>query len=320
MPAIHNGIGVSFRSQAFGGITPPSPDFIFTIDTTKAGISASDSIELPLKNGGTYTNLTVDWGDGSSQTLNYANRTHTYATGGIYQITISGDVLKRFRFANGGDKLKMLSVDNWGLFDTGGVNSSFYGCANMTTIPPNSPTLSGTVDAGTLYAVCTSLASDVYIDSSVITSVREMLALNPSFNSGIYITAPNVTDAVGLLNGCTSFDHPSISNLDVSSWQNFNSCLRFVNLTQSLASWDITSMTSAVNFMVSGGMSTAAYDATLVGWEATLQAAFPGGSGYTPTINIHFGSSQYTLGGAGETAKNSLVTNFGWTISDGGGI
>lgn len=312
-------IGVA-ASRGGGGAAPVSPDFIFTIDTTKAGVSASDSIELPLLGGGTYTNLTVDWGDGNSQTLDYANRTHTYASGGIYQITISGDVLKRFRFANGGDKLKMLSVDNWGLFDTGNVNGSFNGCANMTTIPANSPTLSGAQGASSMYAVCTSLSADVYIDSDVITSVRSMLTQNPSFNSGIYLTAPNVTDAVSFLQGCSSFDHPSISNIDVSSWKNFNNCLNGVNLTQSLASWDITSMTSATYFMLGGGMSTAAYDATLVGWEATLQAAYPSGVGYPATINIHFGGSQYTLGGAAETARTSLITNFGWTITDGGGV
>jgi len=316
-------IGVSQISVASfrgGGGAAPSPDFIFTVDTTKSGISAADSIELPLLSGGTYTNLTVDWGDGNSQTLDYANRTHTYASGGIYQITISGDVLKRFYFNNGGDKLKMLSVDNWGIFDTGGVGNSFYGCANMTSIPASSPTLSGANDARLIYALCTSLNSPIYIDSSAITSVRSMLQSNTSLNSGIYITAPNVTDAVSFMQGNTSFDHPSISNLDVSSWTNFNNTLRGVNITQSLASWDITSMTSAVSFMQIGGMSTAAYDATLVGWEATLQAAFSGGAGYTPTISIHFGSSQYTLGSAAETARASLISTFGWTITDGGGV
>jgi len=53
---------------------------------------------------------------------------------------------------------------------------------------------------------------------------------------------------------------------------------------------------------------------------ATLQAAFPSGAGYTPTISINFGGSQYTTGGAGETARTSLISTFGWTISDGGGV
>ena len=63
---------------------------------------------------------------------------------------------------------------------------------------------------------------------------------------------------------------------------------------------------------------TISYDATLIGWEATLQSAFPSGTGYTPTISISFGSSEYTGGGAAATARASLISNFGWTITDGG--
>jgi len=49
-----------------------------------------------------------------------------------------------------------------------------------------------------------------------------------------------------------------------------------------------------------------------------LQAAFLNGSGYSPNINIRFGNSQYTGGGAAATARASLISNFGWGITDGG--
>ena len=90
---------------------------------------------------------------------------------------------------------------------------------------------------------------------------------------------------------------------------------------QNLSSWDIDQISIMNDFMRNAlGLSTSNYDALLVGWEATLQAAYPSGAGYPHTISVHFGGSQFTLGGAGETAKNSLVANFGWTIQDGGGI
>ena len=89
----------------------------------------------------------------------------------------------------------------------------------------------------------------------------------------------------------------------------------------SLAGLDITSLSNAVAFMQAAtGLSTANYDATLVDWESQLQTAYPSGAGYPYSININFGGSQFTSGGAGQTAKNSLVSNFGWTITDGGGI
>jgi len=67
-------------------------------------------------------------------------------------------------------------------------------------------------------------------------------------------------------------------------------------------------------------LSTQNYDSILVDWEAYLQISFPSGTGYTPTISIDFGGSKYTLGSAAATARQSLITNFGWTIVDGGGI
>ena len=35
---------------------------------------------------------------------------------------------------------------------------------------------------------------------------------------------------------------------------------------------------------------------------------------------INFGGSRYTLGGAAAAARASLISVYGWTIIDGGGI
>jgi hypothetical protein len=78
------GVGVPFNFNKLGGGggAAPNPNFISTWDTTQAG-SASDTIVLPMTAGNT-----VHWGDGSSDTTN----THTYASGGVYTVTIEGAV------------------------------------------------------------------------------------------------------------------------------------------------------------------------------------------------------------------------------------
>jgi hypothetical protein len=115
MPGIHNGIGTTFRSSAFGGgAAPVNLDFVSTWDTTKAG-SASNTVVLPLLSGGTYSG-TIYWGDGNSDDLSYANRTHVYASSGIYTITISGTI-GGFQFNNLGDKAKITDISNWGTLD-----------------------------------------------------------------------------------------------------------------------------------------------------------------------------------------------------------
>ena len=80
---------------------------------------------------------------------------------------------------------------------------------------------------------------------------------------------------------------------------------------QSLANWDITAITLAGSMFSSSGLSTANYDATLIGWAA---------QSITNAVTVDFGNSQYTLGGAAEAARNTLVSTYGWTITDGGGI
>ena len=105
---------------------------IFKVDTTKAGISDSYSFRIPTIGGG--YNYTVDWGDGFVNTGVTGNITHTYSTQGIKIIKITG-VFPRFYFANSGDKLKLLSIINWGNITYSTVQSyAFWGCTNLTSI------------------------------------------------------------------------------------------------------------------------------------------------------------------------------------------
>jgi len=293
MISIGTGIGTTFVKTLSGGAAPVNNDFVIEVDTTKAG-SASDTIILPLQSGGTYSG-TIDWGDSSTSALSYANRQHTYAAGGIYTITISGDTLRGWKYNNAGDKLKITDVSAWGIFDL--VDSeAFYGCANLvvtaTDAPKSITTLKGT------FANCATASS-------------------PDFSAWDVSSA---TNAQGFL--YLSQWNPDIESWDVSSITTFY----FFNydnaskLNRNLENWDVSNVTDFTNFLYSGVFSTVNYDATLIGWEAALQAAYPSGVGYPHTINIRFGGSKYTSGGAAEAARTSLVNNFGWTISDGGSV
>jgi len=133
--------------------------------------------------------------------------------------------------------------------------------------------------------------------------------------------SPNLSNATTLQNmfrDCISLN-PNISNWDVSNITTMRSMLQQTAFNQNIGIWDITSVSNFLFFLTStNSLTTANYDAILIGWEATLQAAFPNGSGYTPSISINFGNSEYTGGGAAETSRTSLINNFNWTIIDGG--
>jgi hypothetical protein len=87
-----------------------SNTFVSQWDTTltSSGSSNSSQIRLPLIFG--THDFTVDWGDGTSDTItswNQAEVTHTYASEGIYTVAIDG-TLVGWRFNDGGDKIQMV--------------------------------------------------------------------------------------------------------------------------------------------------------------------------------------------------------------------
>tara|TARA_R110000782_G_C14716496_1_gene403728 strand:+ start:23 stop:973 length:951 start_codon:yes stop_codon:yes gene_type:complete len=301
-------------------------DFTFTIKTDNAGTSTSTQFKLPLVSSFNGITSNVDWGDGTTDSITAFDQsevTHTYSTAGTYEIKIS-DALRSFRFNGGEDRLKMLNVSNWGVFAFN-ESGAFADCNNLNTTSSDAPTITMT-DATNTFRNCTSLTT-LNVSSWDVASIDNMLSM---FFGCTSLTALDVSswDVSGVDSMFATFRScDSLATLDVSSWDvgavtsMRETFMRADLFDQSLANWNIINVTTFFRFMLqSDGLSTANYDATLIGWEATLQATYPSGTGYTPTINIDFGGSIYTSGGTADTARQSLVSNFGWTITDGGSV
>ena len=83
----------------------------------------------------------------------------------------------------------------------------------------------------------------------------------------------------------------------------------FYNATafdQDISSWDVTALTNATEMFNGVQLSTANYDALLIGWDAqTLQ----------PGVTFDGGLSTYCTG---EAARTSMTSSDSWTITDGG--
>jgi surface protein len=157
----------------------PSPNWFYsTWDTrlTSAGSSNANQIRLPLFNGGTY-NFVVNWGDGTSDTItvwNQAQATHTYTTPGVYNITITGTITG-FRFANTGDRLKLLSVSRWGPLRFGTQNAVFWGCNNLTLDDvADVPNMTGVTNIARFFELCLSLKNINRIGEWDVSAVTDM--------------------------------------------------------------------------------------------------------------------------------------------------
>ena len=262
--------------------------FITTWRTT----TASETITIPTIGSG--YNYAISTSDGQTFSGVTGNQAITFASAGDYDISISGDFPSIY-FNGNSDAPKIIDVKQWGNITWGFLNNSFRGCVNLTGSVTDSPDLSNV----------TTMSFSFYLDAL--------------FNADISSwNVSNVTDMSGAFRSCTTFNS-NISAWDVSNVTNMNSMFFGASsFTDNLSNWDISNVTDMTNFGKNVTFSTADYNATLIGWEATLQAAFPNGTGYTPTININFGNSEYSGSGAAATARASLISNFGWTITDGG--
>jgi surface protein len=322
--------------------------FRITVKTDNAGVSASNEFRIPWVVGGTYQ-YNVWYNGAIIHTANGATNTDNtivFSDGaGTKNIAFTG-TLERWSFNNGADRLKMITVSRWGISDLwNGTNPSvFYGCANMDITATDNPIISGS-NFSSAFRDCTSLVFNSSINNWNISGVSNLSAC---FRGCTLFNQPlsnwdvsNVTLFTSALRSCTNF------NQDISNWDtgngaqfqemllgcvNFNQNIGIWNMqkatqlqsmlssatafNQNLGNWDVISRTGRTTINMTGmlnssGINTANYDSTLVGWEAQA-----------PVTVVTLGALgvTYTAAGAGGTARASLISTYGWTITDAGGV
>ncbi|MEI6624097.1 MAG: BspA family leucine-rich repeat surface protein, partial [Actinomycetes bacterium] len=290
----NNGQGVGLASAPFGPVTPMTPEFKATWDTgnTSSGSSASDQIALPLVNGGSY-NFTAEWGDGQTTTItswNDPDATHTYASGGQYTVTIKGTT-NGWSFNNSGDRLKIKHVSSWGSLKVGDTGGAFYGAANLTA---------DTTDV---------------LDTTGMTNMENMFRGASLFNQDISgWSVSSVTTMSGMFQDATSFNQPMTGAPLWTTYSLTNTSNMFKGATafnQNVGNWAVWNVTTAAGMFDGVTLSTANYDALLIGWLARAQEAG------TQNVTFSGGSSTYSSGPAA-AARASLISTYHWTITDGG--
>ncbi len=105
--------------------------FITTWKTDNTGVSNSSSITIPTSINYTYS-YDVDWNnDGVFDEFGLTgNATHDYGTPGTYQVAIKG-TFPTIKFNGGGDKKKIISIDQWGSNEWQSMEGAFRGATNL---------------------------------------------------------------------------------------------------------------------------------------------------------------------------------------------
>ena len=217
-------------------------------DNLSTGSSTATQVKLPLVSTGSY-NFVVEWGDGTQNTIttwNQAQVTKTYSVAGTYQITIKGKCIG-WVFNNTGDRLKILSIQQWGSFNLGTNQGAYFsGCANLNLSGVTDLlNLSGTITLARLFQGCTSLTTINRINEwnlIGVTSIQSIFESCSNFNQSINNWDVSTVNSMGgLFANASKFNQP-LNLWNTSSVNNFNSTFLGASLfNQNISSWNTTS-------------------------------------------------------------------------------
>jgi surface protein len=113
------------------------------------------------------------------------------------------------------------------------------------------------------------------------------------------------------------FENATAFNQNISSWNVSNVTNMYymfedaTAFNQNIGSWNVSKVTNMTNMFWGVLLSTANYDALLIGWSTISSNETP----LKPNVGFSGGNSKYCNGA---TARASIISTYGWSITDGG--
>ena len=146
-------------------------------------------------------------------------------------------------------------------------------------------------------------------DVSNVTNMSSMFNEASAFNQSLNNwDVSNVTNMSGMFWTASNFNQP-LNNWDVSKVSTMAHMFRDASsFNQPLNNWNVSNVSSMYFMFLNVTLSTANYDALLIGWAAL--DLYNG-------VDFYGGNSTYSSGAAA-TARASIIADDYWSITDGG--
>jgi len=290
--------GKSYLDLAGGG----GERFIISVKTDNTGTSATNQFTLPTT--GTGYNYDISTSDGQVITGLTTGTTITFPTAGTYDIFITGSFPQCY-FDNGGDKLKLLDIKNFGIYALGSTSqiNAFYGCSNMIITATDIGHFENVNNFNLAWYNCSSLTSFPLLDTSSGTSFFQAWRNCSSLTSFPLINTSSGTTFNRAWIGCsslTTFPLLDTSNaIDFSlTWNNCSSLTTFP-----ANAFDTNIATNYSNSFLTTNLTTQSIDDILVSLVASgvSNGTFNQSEGEAPSA----------------TGQNAITTllDRGWTIT-----
>ena len=221
-------------------------------------------IELPLN--GTV-NVTVEWGDGTTDTYTTAGiKEHTYASEGVYTVSISGELTQ---FGFDGTEMpnikRLVKVTSFGDIGLVSLECAFFKAINLEELPMQLPS---TVQSlrGTLFGAEKFNQDISSWDVSNVTNMESLFCIANIFNQDISSwDVSNVTSMAYMFSGAEAFNQ-DIGDWDVSNVTNMQTMFSGAKaFNQDISGWDVSNVTSMA-YMFSDAK---AFNQDIGGWDVS---------------------------------------------------
>lgn len=321
-------------SRQFTTVSDVFRPFVTTWKSDNLGLSGNNQLVIPGVGSG-YQIQWVEVGNVGNFGSSTGNGTHivSFPTPGTYRVSISGP-LESFGWIpspNEDDAPKLLSIDQWGDIEWVQLNWVMAGTVGAQILATDTPNLSDASSIRGAFQNAINLNDPITDwDVSNVVDMSQMFENALRFNQPLFTwdvgsvqimdrmffnatdfnqsvgnwDVGNVTTMSQLFAGASSFNRP-LGNWDVSKVTNMSNMFRDATaFDQYIGNWDIRNVTNMEGIFDQSGLSTLNYDNTLIAWAANPN---------TPQ-GITIGVAGLIYDFPGEAARQTLITDFGWTF------